>query len=79
MLWCFAGRVSRCLKQGARILFGVSSPEHCVPGDKKVRTGLDDLGNRIVSHPAVHFNSKCQTQFGAKLGQPAESFREKTE
>ena len=36
------------------------------------RTRLDDSCDRVVSHAAVHFDSKCQAELAADFGQPAD-------
>ena len=57
-------------KQLARIPLRLPGAKDRIPGHQQFRSCLDDACHRIVSHAAVYFDSKCQPQFLAQLGQP---------
>src|SRR5215472_461513 len=59
-------------QQGACIALGMPGAEIRIPSHQELRSCLDDRGDRVVSHPAVHLDFKCQPQFLAQLDQPAD-------
>src|ERR1039458_10179650 len=56
-------------QQRARISLRLPRPKNSVAGHQQLRSCLDDALHRIVSHTAVHFDSKCQPQLLAQLHQ----------
>ena len=65
----FACRLAGCFEQRANILFRMATAKDSIPGYQEVRTCLDDLGYRVVSHPTVDFDFKCQPHLLAQFGQ----------
>jgi hypothetical protein len=72
------GLLAGCLagsgQKGARILLRVSGAEDGVSGYQQLRSCLDDLGDGIVSHSAIHLDFKRQTHFLAQFGEVTEFF-----
>src|SRR5208337_4560039 len=62
-------------QQGARIALRLPGAENGTPRDKQIRTRLDDGGDRVVSHAAVHFDFKCQAKLLPDFRQAADLFK----
>jgi hypothetical protein len=67
--------LARRSQQAPRIPLRMAPAKNGASSHQQVRTGLDDGGDRVVSHPPVHFDSKCQPHLMAQLGQPSDLFQ----
>src|SRR6266568_3195806 len=56
-------------QQRTGVSLRLTGAEHGITGYQQVRTCFDDLNDRVVSHSAVYFNSKCQPQFLPQLSE----------
>src|SRR3569833_2929744 len=61
-----------CSQQVTGVALGMAAAKDSVAGYQQLRSCLDDLGNSVVSHPAVDFNFKLQTHFLPELGEPTD-------
>ena len=48
-----------------------------IAGHKQLRTGLDDGGDGVVSHAAVHFDLEIKLQIAAQIRETADLIRAK--